>query len=75
MNPIDTLIRAAGNQRALAQQMGVTQPRISQWRQQGYLPALRAAEAEALYGIPRSQLVKPRLRDLVGADDDDGELT
>lgn len=36
------------------------------WVRRGWVPVMRALEIEGLYGIDRSLLVKPQLRELVG---------
>ncbi len=58
-------LQQAGNQVALAQQLGVTQQAVSIWLRRGWVPVRRALEIEAQFGIPRSRLISPRLADLV----------
>lgn len=59
-------IKAAGNQTKLADALGVSQQAISKWTRLGWVPVDRAIEIEAQYGIPRRDLVNPKLRDLLG---------
>lgn len=73
-NAVDAAIRAAGTQVNLAQVLGVTQQAISMWRRRGWVSPLRAQEIEALYGIPRTRLMKPRLVELMGTPEYSGGL-
>ena len=54
-------ILAAGSQRKLAEELGVTQQAVQQWKQQGFAPRNRVAEIETLYGVERARLLDPRL--------------
>lgn len=60
---------AAGKPRSgqvqLAEELGVSQQLISRWVLRGWVPPERVVEIEALYGVPRKQLLKPSLVDLV----------
>lgn len=58
-------LQRAGNQKALALQLGVTQQAVSIWLRRGWVPVRRAVEIEAQFGIPRARLISPRLADLV----------
>ncbi len=58
-------IRAAGGQAKLAEQLGVSQQFISMCHQRGWVPLMRAVEIEAVYGIPRKELLNPRLVSLL----------
>lgn len=60
--PLDQAIARAGSQERLAQLLGVRQQSISVWRKRGFMPVLRAVEVEMQLGIPRQDLVDPRLR-------------
>lgn len=62
---IQRAVDAAGSQRALAIILGVTQQAVAQWVGRGYAPAERVVEIEAQLGIPRAELINPRLRDLL----------
>lgn len=58
-------IKRAGGQTQFAEALGVTQQAVSKWALQGYIPVLRVVEVEQLTKVPRSQLVNPRLHELV----------
>jgi DNA-binding transcriptional regulator YdaS (Cro superfamily) len=62
---IDRAVAAAGTQRKLAAQLGVTQQAINNMQRRGYCSLARAIEIEALFGIPREELLSPRLADLL----------
>jgi DNA-binding transcriptional regulator YdaS (Cro superfamily) len=64
-NPVEAVVAAAGNQSNLASSLGVTQQAVSKWLRRGWVPLARAAEIEHLFGIPRKQLINPRLVDLL----------
>lgn len=68
-NAVDAAIAAAGSQTKLAALLGVKQQAISIWRTRGWVPVQRAREIELHTGVDRVLLVKPMLRDLVGAGD------
>jgi DNA-binding transcriptional regulator YdaS (Cro superfamily) len=55
-----------GARAAFARHLGVSVQVVSQWVKRGWVPPARALELEDLYGVDRSQLVKPELRALVG---------
>lgn len=66
-NPgVQRAIKAAGSQKSMAMALGVTQQAVSAWREQGFVPASRAKEIEVLYGVPRAELISPKLRDAAG---------
>lgn len=62
---IQRAVTTAGSQRALAAILGVSQQAVMQWVRRGYAPAERVVEIEAQLGIPRAELINPRLRDLL----------
>lgn len=62
---IDLAVAKAGGQAKLAEELGVSQQLISRWVLRGWVPPERVVEIEALYGVPRKQLLKPSLVDLV----------
>lgn len=68
-NAVDAAIAAVGSQTKLAALLGVKQQAISIWRTRGWVPVQRAREIELHTGVDRVLLVKPMLRDLVGAGD------
>lgn len=67
-NGIDRAITAAGGTSALAVTLGVSYQAVDKWRQQGHAPYRRALEIEAQFGIPRIDLLKPQLAQLLTAD-------
>ena len=58
-------IDMAGSQEALAERLGVSKQAVQKWATRGYVPPGRVVEIEAQYGIPRRDLLDPRLADLV----------
>ena len=52
-----------GTQASLADAMGCKQQTVGEWVARGYAPWQRAVEIEALTGVPRRDLVDPRLLD------------
>ena len=54
-------VKLAGNQKKLAEELGVSQQYVSLAVRQGFIAPSRAMEIEALYGIPRYELIDPRL--------------
>lgn len=66
MTGIEKAIAQAGGQEALAERLGCSQPLISRWKRRGYAPLKRVVEIEAETGVPRKELVSPRVRDLAG---------
>lgn len=50
----------AGGFSQLARVLGVTYQAVQQWSGQGYVPLARVTEIEALYGIPRTELMNPK---------------
>lgn len=66
-NGVDRAVYAAGNQTKLGEALSppVTSQAVNQWVKQGYVPAERALEIERLFGVPREELLAPKLRELV----------
>lgn len=60
------VINSKLTQEEFARVLGVTQQAVSSWIKRGYAPAARAVEIESLYGVPRANLLSPKLRSLVG---------
>lgn len=50
----------AGGFSQLARDVGVSYQAVQQWSSQGYVPLTRVTEIEALYGIPRTELMNPK---------------
>lgn len=51
---------AAGSTSTLAKQLGVNYQAVQQWVKAGHVPLGRITEIEALYGIPRADLIDPK---------------
>lgn len=62
---ISKAVTAAGSQANLAKALGVSPPIVCLWVHRGWVPLRRAQEIEAMYGVPRTQTMSPRVRDLV----------
>lgn len=50
----------AGGFSQMARDVGVSYQAVQQWSSQGYVPLTRVTEIEALYGIPRTELMNPK---------------
>jgi DNA-binding transcriptional regulator YdaS (Cro superfamily) len=59
---IRSVVSAAGGQVKLAGLLGVTQQSVSLWVRQGFVPVSRVVEIESQFGVPRLELINPRLR-------------
>lgn len=62
---IEKAVEAAGGVLPLATALGVSHQAVYKFLRQGWVPPIRAVEIELLYGVPRRELVSPRLLDLV----------
>lgn len=62
---IGRAVEQAGSQAKLAEMLGCTQQAVSGWVVRGFVPPLRAVEIEAVLGIPRKELLSPRLASIV----------
>lgn len=58
---LKTAIALAGGQNKIAETLGVSQAAVSKWVVQGFVPVRRAAEMEATIGLPRLEIVHPRI--------------
>lgn len=65
LSGIARAIALAGGQSALALRIGVHRQAVQKWAARGYVPPRRVIEIEAEYGIPRRELLDPRLAELV----------
>lgn len=65
-NKVAEAVAKAGGPKAMAEELGVTSTAVLEWRRQGYMPPKRAQEVENLYGVPRQELVSPKLRSAMG---------
>ena len=69
-NAVEWAVSKAGGQPKMAEELGVTQQCVSRWCRQGYVPTNRAKEIELCYGVPRADLISPKLRSDLGAGGD-----
>jgi len=69
-NAVERAVVAAGGQPKMAEELGVTQQCISRWCKLGYVPVARAKEIEICYGVPRADLLSPKLRSNLGTGGD-----
>lgn len=65
-NKVAEAAKKAGGVPALARELGVTPQAVREWVKYGYVPAKRAQEIEIRYGIPRAELVSPKMRSAMG---------
>jgi len=63
---VDKAVEKAGSWNKLAVSLGVTRQAVGQWLRQGYVPLARAKEIEMQFGIPRNDLVSPKVRSSMG---------
>lgn len=63
---VDKAVEKAGSWNKLAVALGVTRQAVGQWLRQGYVPLARAKEIEMQFGIPRNNLVSPKVRSSMG---------
>ena len=70
---IHKVVALAGSERALAVQLGVSQPAVNKWVKRGCVPPGRCVEIEAQYGVSRRELLEPRFMDLLDKPLDEGE--
>lgn len=55
-------VERAGGVAKLAELLGVKRQGLYPWVRRGFAPASRAVQIEELYGIPREELMDPKLR-------------
>lgn len=55
-------VEKAGGVAALAEALGVKRQACYPWLTRGWAPAKRAIQIEGLYGIPRADLMDPKLK-------------
>ena len=63
---VDAAVEKAGGATALARALGVTPQSVWDWLVKGYVPLARAKEIEMQFGIPRNDLVSPKVRSSMG---------
>ena len=62
---IDKAVAVAGSQKALGLLIGSSQQLVASWQKQGYVPLERVVEIETATGVPRVELVKPVIVELL----------
>lgn len=67
MTGIKSAVERAGGAAKLAAALGVSHQIVYKWSARGWVPTARAAQIEEVYGIPRADLVDPRLAAFFGA--------
>jgi hypothetical protein len=65
-NKVTEAAEKAGGVPHLARALGVTSAAVREWVKLGFVPQKRAQEIELQYGIPRTELVSPRVRSMMG---------
>lgn len=65
-NKVTDATAKAGGVPAMARELGVTPQAVREWVKLGYAPVRRAQQIEILYGIPRAELVSPKVRSAMG---------
>lgn len=65
-NQVTAAAAKAGSIPALARELGVTPQAVREWIKLGYVPVQRAQQIEITYGIPRADLVSPKVRSAMG---------
>jgi hypothetical protein len=66
-NAVTKAVDAAGGATAVGRALGVTYQAVCEWMKQGYMPAERAKQMELEFGVPRLDLMSPRVRSAIGA--------
>lgn len=65
-NQVTAAATKAGGVPNLARELGVTPQAVREWIKLGYVPVQRAQQIEITYGIPRADLVSPKVRSAMG---------
>ena len=50
----------------MAREFGVSSQAVQIWLRQGYAPKARAQEIELQFGVPRVELISPKVRNELG---------
>lgn len=61
LKALDIAVDRAGGIVRFAKAMGVTHQAVYHWRRRGWVPADRALAIETVLGVPRENLMEPRL--------------
>ena len=65
LSGIQRAVSEGGGLTPFAARLGVTYQVVQHWLKQGYAPSRYAVEIEATTGVPRRELINPRLADLL----------
>lgn len=64
--PIRRAVQKAGGVSAMGRVLGVSHQAVEHWLKQGYAPKARAQEIELQFGVPRVELISPKVRNELG---------
>lgn len=66
-SPLYKAVHANGGPVAVSKVLGVTHQAVTHWIAQGYVPTKRVAEFSIQFGVPREQILSPKVRSASGA--------
>ena len=67
LRALNEAINRGGGIVRFAKAMGVTHQAVTAWRRRGFAPADRALAIEAIFGVPREDVMAPHLVDALYA--------
>lgn len=59
-------VKQAGGSTKMGLALGVSHQAVEGWIRQGYVPKARAQEIELQFGVPRVELISPKVRNELG---------
>lgn len=65
-SPLYKAVHANGGPVAVSKVLGVTHQAVTHWIAQGYVPTKRVAEFSIQFGVPREQILSPKVRSASG---------
>lgn len=65
-NAVSRAVTAHGGPVAVGKLLGVTYQAVTQWIAQGYVPNKRVAEFSIQFGVPRNDILSPKVRNAAG---------
>lgn len=65
-SPLYRAVHANGGPVAVSKVLGVTHQAVTHWIAQGYVPTKRVAEFSIQFGVPREQILSPKVRSASG---------
>lgn len=65
-NAVSRAVAAHGGPVAVGKLLGVTYQAVTQWIAQGYVPNKRVAEFSIQFGVPRNEILSPKVRNAAG---------